>query len=106
MRRPSLSITVSLQVTLGVLALLAMALWPPVSGAMLLVPLMQGNAGTLVTLARSSGAMLVGTGPLPGSLVVLGDRARITRKLRAWNVLLIAAPSSGCGDDRLFGASA
>lgn len=86
--------------------MLGLALWPPAKGAILLIPLLQNNAASLVPLARASGALLVGKGPLPGSLVVLGERARLVRQIRAWNVILLSAPAAGCGDDRRFGTPA
>ena len=106
MRRFPVSPLLSLQAAVTIVAIAGMALWPPAAGAMLLVPMLHGNAGTLVTLARASGAMRVGTGPLPGSVVVLGNRARIARRIRSWDVLLLAAPAAGCGNVSRFGASA
>jgi len=79
-------------------ALLGMALWPPRSGAMLLVPLVHQNVGSVAMLARAGGAMLLGKGPFPGSLVVVGDRAQIARQIRTGDVLILASLPTGCGD--------
>lgn len=79
-------------------SLLGMALWPPSSGALLLVPLLHQNVGSVAMLARASGAMLLDKGPLPASLVVIGDRARIARQDAAGDVLILAAWPAGCGD--------
>ncbi len=106
MRRTPFPILIPLQAVVAVLAVLGLALWPPAKGAILLIPMLQNNAASLVPLARASGALLVGNGPLPGSLVVLGDRARLLRRVRAWNVILLSAPAAGCGDDRRFGTPA
>ena len=89
--------TVFFQATAIVFAFIGMALWPPRTGPLLLVPLLQQDTGTVVTLARAGGAMLLGTGPLPGSLIVSGDRLRIARLIHRWDVIILASPSAGCG---------
>jgi hypothetical protein len=79
-------------------SLVGMALSPPRSGAMLLVPLLHQNVDSVAILARASGAMLVGKGPLPGSLVVVGDRSRIAGHFPTGGVLILASLPTGCGD--------
>ncbi len=72
----------------------AMALAPPASGAMLLVPLI-GDPG-VVRIARASGALLVGTGPA-GSVVIRGERGLLFWRMLRAGVLPIAAPAAYCG---------
>lgn len=93
------------QIAAAVIALAALALWPPASGAMLLVPL-GSDAGTVATIALAGGAALLDTGPFPGSLVVVGDRARIARQITGWSIVITAAPSAGCSADSLVRRSA
>jgi hypothetical protein len=83
--------------TVAVAALVVLALWPPVSGDLLLVPLDGSNAGTVASAAVAGGASLLGAGPLPGSLVVRGDRRVIARDSRWWTLAIVAAPPTSCG---------
>jgi hypothetical protein len=76
----------------AMLAVLALAAVPPASGPMLVVPL-----GGSATAALIGGARLVGQGPLPGSLVVDGERATLLPHLWRHGALALAAPSFGCG---------
>ncbi|MBO9714978.1 MAG: hypothetical protein J7495_18850 [Sphingomonas sp.] len=74
--------------------LVLLALWPPVRGAMIVVPL-SGQAADAV-LALEGGARLLGEGPLPGSLVVTGNRVKLAAALKG-RALLLAAPAMLCG---------
>lgn len=78
-------------------ALAALMLWPPVSGAMLVVPLGGGDPGLIARIALAGGAVLLEAGPLPGSMIVVGDRARIATRLTSWRIIIVAAPPAGCG---------
>jgi hypothetical protein len=69
---------------------------PPAVGTAMLVPLTRTAAARLAANAVSGDARLVGTGPLPGSLVVAGTRAKLRAALGP-GVLILAAPPSGCG---------
>lgn len=82
-----------LAVVLGSALLLA---GPPAEGAMLLVPTTSGAARALVALAVDRDARLVGSGPLPGSMVVAGERVRLLRPMLRAGVLVFAAPPAGC----------
>jgi len=42
--------------------------------------------------------MLLGKGPFPGSLVVVGNRAQIARHIPTGDVLILASLPTGCGD--------
>ena len=96
MPRVSILAAVTVQLLLGVAAIVALALTPPDRGAMLMVPTSATLADT-VNAALSAQAAVVGAGPLPRSLVVYGDRAAIERRLAGHGTILLAAPSGICG---------
>lgn len=82
------------QLMLGTLALLAVAFAPPAQGRMLLVPL-DGEPVRVAALGGMSVTPLL-AGPLPGSVVVEGERG----PMLAWwsqGVLVLAAPEAICG---------
>ena len=85
---------VSAQLLLGVAALLAVAFAPPAQGRMLLVPL-NGEPVSVRTLGSLRATPLL-AGPLPGSLVVEGDRGAL-KPLWSQGVLVLAAPEAICG---------
>lgn len=97
MRSFSAILPVSLQVTATAIACAALALWPPSSGKLLLVAVGDRDVGHVVRIALAAHAALLGPGPFPGSLVVVGTRSDLARQIRSWNVILMAAPPSGCG---------
>lgn len=78
-------------------AMAVVALRPPESGRMLLVPIWSGSEGRAAQLAVNSGATLIGVGPLRGSVVVRGKRADLAGLAWHDNILMMAAPSAGCG---------
>lgn len=87
----------SLALQLGVVLGSALCLaGPPARGAMLLVPTTGEAARALVPLAVDQDAALVGSGPLPGSMVVAGERVRLLRPMLRAGVLVFAAPPAGC----------
>lgn len=75
-------------------AMLAVA--PPASGAMLLVPL-AATGGDVVNLALARGARLLGAGPLPGSIVVTGRRDALAGAMLRHGTLTVAASPLLCG---------
>ena len=85
------------QLALLLAGLGAIALAPPARGAMLLVPLTGQARADLPGLAIGRGALLLGQGPLSGSLVVRGDRARLGATLLRRGILSVAAPEIFCG---------
>jgi hypothetical protein len=97
-RRPAPLLTAQLVLFLGLVASIALA--PPVSGPMLLVPLHVGPDASVAALntALSHGASLLSAGPLPGSLVIRGERERVLPALLAGGTLVIAAAPLICGD--------
>lgn len=72
------------------------ALWPPETGAMLLVPL-SGRLAAPANVALAGGGALAAPGPLPGSLVVIGRRAAIAVPALRHGILPLSAPRALCG---------
>lgn len=97
MRRPVSTILIALQIAAAVLGLLAMALWPPVSGRMTIVPVDGSDANRLFARALAGQVRILGRGWLPGSLVVRGDRAAIAALFAPGSVLMLAPTPAGCG---------
>lgn len=75
----------------------AIALWPPQRGPMLMVPL-TGHVASVIDVAMTGGAGLLAAGPLPGSMIVMGDRAAIGRQAFDRGILVLSAPRALCGD--------
>lgn len=86
------SFFVPAQVAVVATAMGGAALWPPASGAMLLVPI-SGRQTDAANAALDAGARLVVPGPIAGSLFVAGERHRLARH----RVILLAAPDASCG---------
>jgi hypothetical protein len=84
---------VSVQVAIAILALLLVAFAPPAYGRMLLVPL--DGAPLKGAAIRGLQATPLTAGPLPGSLIVEGDR-RLLSGLWSEGVLVLAAPTVIC----------
>lgn len=91
------TLLVPVQAALALAGLMTVAMWPPRAGDLLLVPLFDRDANAAVRIALAGGAALVGPGPLPGSIVVSGNRSRIARQMSGWGTVLMAAPPAGCG---------
>ena len=85
------------QITGILLGLAALAFSPPSTGKMMLVPLSDVAARRVTLLAVSAGATLIAPGPLSGSLVVAGERHRLSDALASTTVLILAAPPAACG---------
>lgn len=84
------------QLALAMLALLVVAFTPPAQGRMLLVPLDgQPVSRSAVEQLR---ATFLAPGPLPGSLVVDGNRDLLSA-LWARRVLVLAAPAALCASE-------
>lgn len=85
---------VLLQSSLALGAIAALAVAPPASGDMLLLPLVPGTP--VQRLAFESGATVIGTGRF-GGVVVRGRRAPLAMRLLGNGVVPIAAPAILCG---------
>ncbi|WP_174286907.1 hypothetical protein [Sphingomonas bacterium] len=88
---------IALQGLAAIAAIVGMSLWPPASGRMLMVPLTDAGGTLVARTALSGGALLLGSGPFHGSLVVIGDRSRILGAIASWDIVVTAAPPAGCG---------
>ena len=86
----------AVQCLIGIAALMAMARPPLTTGKILLVPLTPAAGGTLAPLAVAHGARLIGTGPLPGSLIVFADGRTLIPPLLRQGIVSVASPSAGC----------
>lgn len=64
---------------------------------MLLMPLWSADEGGAVRLALGGGALLIGVGPVRGSVIVDGRRANLADAAWKQHILMMAAPSAGCG---------
>jgi hypothetical protein len=73
------------------LLVLLLVVVPPARGPMLVVALGDGTAATL-----TAGTRLVAAGPLPGSLIVDGERATLLPHLMRHGAIAIAARAPGC----------
>ncbi|WBH17877.1 hypothetical protein [Sphingomonas radiodurans] len=82
------------QCAVGVGGLAALALAPPASGAMVLLPL--GHSAPVARLARDGDALLLATTP-GGKLIVMGERRALFWPLLRAGVLTVAAPARYCG---------
>jgi hypothetical protein len=89
---------VAYQLTIVVSAMLLAALYPPTRGKMILVPLWPGAERGMLALAIDRQALLVGSGPLPNSFVISGDRAAIIGTMWERGILVLAAPPAACGE--------
>ena len=85
------------QIGAVVAAMAGFAFAPPARGRMLLVPLAPGAAAKLPAAAVTGGARLLGMGPVPGSLVVVADRARLGGVSLADGMVILSAPPLLCG---------
>jgi len=89
--------SLSWQIGLALGALAILAFMPPPSGRLLLVPVGGASQADILGIAIAADARLVGTGPLPESLVVEGTREALLSPLLEAGVILLAAPAAGCG---------
>lgn len=87
---PALQLAVVAGATLTLVA-------PPSEGAVLLVPIRAEASGRVLSIAIDHGALLVGRGPFPGSIVVAGRRTAMLSPMLREGVLVFAAPPAGCG---------
>ncbi len=79
-----------------VLAAPLVAFAPRRDGPHLLVPLAGGDAGRTAVQVAASGARMVSTGPLPGSVFLWGDGAKLAPLALARGAVVISAAPQGC----------
>ncbi|MEH3105819.1 MAG: hypothetical protein PGN09_00620 [Sphingomonas fennica] len=86
----------AMQPAIVVAALGSLALMPPAQGRMLLIPAGAAAARLLPAAALADGALLVGAGPWPGSLVVETRRPGLPRRMLSRGILATAFIAGGC----------
>jgi hypothetical protein len=106
MRRPLSNTLIALQIAAAIVGLLAMALWPPASGSMTIVPIDGSDVNRVLVRAVAGHAQVMGRGWLPGSLVVRGDRTAIAALFATGSVVMLAPTPAGCGETADTGATA
>ena len=85
------------QLIIVLMVMIGAILAPPATGSILLLPLGNSSSGAMLHQAFASGARLEGAGPVAGSFIVRGDRARLSSAMRESHVLMIAASPILCG---------
>jgi len=81
--------------------MVALAFRAPAAGRLWIVPLGTAAAAGLPARLVDGGALFLGEGPIAGSWIVIGDRARIDRALAGRRVLTLAAPPAACDGAKL-----
>lgn len=80
----------------GVFVMLVMlAFAPPTKGAYLLLAF--DAHAQVARIAIDHDALLLGPGPVPGSLIVFGERSRLFMPAWRAGIVMLAAPSAVCG---------
>ena len=69
---------------------------PPRDGAMLIVPVVPARQAELIAWIARANAGLLGTGPVPGSLIVTGNRDAIVRETWRNGAIVLAARPTDC----------
>ncbi len=91
---------IAMQLCVMVVGLTIVVLAPPPRGAILLVPLTSHARSNLAPLAIGRGALLLGRGPIDGSLVVRADRTLMDGMLSEGIVPLAGADTSCVNDGK------
>lgn len=63
----------------------------------MVIPLDGEQTGRTMAWASGKGVAFLGNGPLPGSILVYGERDRVTQAAWHHNSLVIKAPAIFCG---------
>ncbi|MCA1199028.1 hypothetical protein K9B35_13705 [Sphingomonas sp. R647] len=69
---------------------------PPREGAMLIVPLIPARQAEVIDWIARADAGLIGSGPVPGSLIVIGNRDAIVRETWRHGAITLAARPEIC----------
>lgn len=86
-----------LQAGLAITALATVELTPPQDGPMMLISTTGMPQGEILNLALRTGAAPLAAGPIPGSIIVRGERGPIARAAVPAGVLVLAASDILCG---------
>jgi len=86
------------QMALAAVALVGLTFAPPARGKVLLIPLTIGARAKLPVEIFRHEALLLGVGPLPGSLVVMEEHQALAMPMLRLGVLALASPPAGCGE--------
>ena len=88
---------ISFQFFIAVIAMLIMVFAPSRYGPILIVSLRQEDAGRIARWAIEHEARLLGVGPIPNSLVVVGSRSSLSGAAWRHGGLLLTGAFTGCG---------
>lgn len=91
--------SLTLQIAVAIGAFTVLAFFPPSNGRMIIVSLGAADRDAALNTALLHGARLVGPGPLWGTFVIEGVRARLSGPLARKGTIVIAAPPAGCGQE-------
>lgn len=69
---------------------------PPPAGAMIAIPVTDAAPHSVAQWATKADAKIIGSGRIPGSLVILGDRDRLLPAAIHNHALLLRAPAFLC----------
>ncbi len=69
---------------------------PPVNGTMIAIPVSAASAKAVAQWTTEADGKIVGTGRIPGSLIILGDRDRLLPAAITNHALLLRAPAFLC----------
>ena len=89
--------TLPAQLLLGCAALAVMMLAPPADGPILIVSLSREAPGDIARWAIAQDVRLLGVGPLPNSMVVVGSRSALFEAAIRHGGLLMTGAFAGCG---------
>lgn len=85
----------------GLLAVsfLALAVTPRAVGPVLVVPLLPATPASTTNWLVEADARLLGTGPVPGTVIAWGERSKLLAAALASGAILLRARATGCATD-------
>jgi hypothetical protein len=86
-----------LLVHMGLLALVPLLMVVPTQGKMLIVPLASSAPGASLVWASRAGALLMGPGPLPGSVLVDATAGQLWLPALSNGAVLLRSNATTCG---------
>ena len=90
-------IWIAAQALIAVAAVPILALLPPAQGKMMIVSLSSQSAGQIAAWASREELLIIGQGPIAGSLVVRTGGGTLADKALRHGGIVVAAPATGCG---------